>query len=80
MCQEMLEGKIGALGGRWRLWRSQTRKMCQRLKERGDEREKECGEQSADVKERWGGETEMMVLKLDGEQGQGELVWCPPLR
>lgn len=54
--------------------------MCQRLKERGDEREKECGEQSADVKERWGGETEMMVLKLDGEQGQGELVWCPPLR
>jgi len=26
------------------------------------------------------GKQEMMVLKLDGERGQGELIWCSPLR
>lgn len=53
--------------------------MCQPLKERGDEREKKSGEQSRDVKERWGGETEDDGAKIRWGTGTGRanLVLSP---
>lgn len=45
--------------------------MCQLLKERGDEREKNAGEQSRDFKERWGGETGDDGAKIRWGMGTG---------
>lgn len=75
-----LEGVAEGEGrGGGRLWGSQRREMCQPLKERGDEREKKSGEQSRDVKQRWGGERGDDGAKIRWGTGTGraDLVLSP---